>query len=211
MSLVVEETKKVELIPAGVHMAVCHAIIDIGEQYSEKFDKWNRKVIVIWELPNCKGTDKDGNEFTRKVSKEYSAFLGEKTNLEKDLNAWRGRPFTSEERKGFNLLNLLGIGCQMQIIHKEKEKGSFAEIGGIMALPAGMTIQYVDEPYGFDMDTEESWESLKKMPAWILDKVKKSSQYQNSLLQLYVDANIAKPSEENGGMVTVENQEIPWN
>lgn len=211
MSLVVEETKKVELIPAGVHMAVCHAIIDIGEQYSEKFDKWNRKVIVIWELPNCKGTDKDGNEFTRKVSKEYSAFLGEKTNLEKDLNAWRGRPFTSEERKGFNLLNLLGIGCQMQIIHKEKEKGSFAEIGGIMALPAGMTIQYVDEPYGFDMDTEESWESLKKMPAWILDKVKKSSQYQNSLLQLYVDANIEKPSEENGGMVTVENQEMPWN
>lgn len=208
MSLVVEETKKVELIPAGVHMAVCHAIIDIGEQYSEKFDKWNRKVIVIWELPNCKGTDKDGNEFTRKVSKEYSAFLGEKTNLEKDLNAWRGRPFTAEERKGFNLLNILGIGCQIQIIHKEKEKGSFAEIGGIMALPAGMTIQYVDEPYGFDMDVEESWESIKKMPPWVLEKIKKSSKYENSQLKLYIESNAI--NADNDGMVTVDNNDLPW-
>ena len=189
MSLIVSESKKIELIPEGVQLAVCQALIDIGEQYSQKFDKWNRKVIVVWELPSLKGVDQEGKEYTRKVSREYTAFLGEKTNLEKDLNSWRGKSFTAEERKAFDLKTILNVGCQIQIIHKEKERGPYAEISGIMALPLGMKVDPTEQPYVFDIEDESTWSNFSKIPKWIQDKIVTSKEYSTSTLKQYLEKN----------------------
>ena len=42
-------------------------------------------------------------------------------NLSKDLTSWRGKPFSAQEKKQFNLGDMLGETCQIQIMEKGKQ------------------------------------------------------------------------------------------
>ena len=214
MSLIVEETKGVELIDEGVYMAVCKSVIDIGGQYSEMYKKVNKKVIVIWEIPSLIATDKDGNEYARTISKEYTASLNERGNLTKDLNAWRGKAFTPEELKGFDLKNIIGVGCQLQIIHTTKNDKPRQNIGAIMALPKGMKVAAKDLPYYFDMDDPNTWANYQKIPEWICKKIESSENFNGSELQKFI---ISMPGKEagaensnNGFMEVPEDPNMPF-
>ena len=46
----------------------------------------------------------------------------EKANLSKDLTSWRGRPFTEDEKKGFDISNLVGKVCQINVIEGNNGK-----------------------------------------------------------------------------------------
>ena len=39
-------------VEPGVYMAVCVGVIDLGEQYSEKFKNYSNKVKFVWALPS---------------------------------------------------------------------------------------------------------------------------------------------------------------
>lgn len=41
-------------IPEDLHLAVCYGIWDIGTQYSERFGRASRKVIIVWEIPGVR-------------------------------------------------------------------------------------------------------------------------------------------------------------
>lgn len=164
-------------ISEGVHTAICYAIIDLGEQYSEKYNKTNQKIMITWEIPQETITV-EGKEVPRSISKEYSLSLHEKSGLRKDLQAWRGRAFTDEELEGFDLRNVLGKGCQLQIIHSDKGGKTYTNIASIMGLPKGMR---VDPPANdiiyLDMTEDGFEELLAKIPNWIQEKVRSSDTY----------------------------------
>ena len=42
---------EVEIIPAGLHPAICYAVVDLGHQHNITFDKWQQKVMLVFELP----------------------------------------------------------------------------------------------------------------------------------------------------------------
>lgn len=164
-------------IPEGVHTAQCFGIIDLGVHYSEKFDKKARKVQIMWELPEEK-YEHEGEELPRVISKEYTLSLGEKANLRKDLQAWRGKTFTEEELQGFDLKNVLGKGCQLQIIHTEKNGKTYSNIASIMGLPKGMKLEQTINPeIYFDLESPEALTEMSNLPAWIQDKIKASETY----------------------------------
>ena len=166
-----------EPIPEGVHTALCTALVDLGMQYSEKFGKSTRKVMITWELPDETYT-KDDVKLPRTLSKEYSLGLSEKSNLRKDLQAWRGKAFTDEELAGFDLKNVLGKGCQIQLIHTESNGKKYANIASIMGLPKGMTIPEPKELLYFDLGDAECKKLLEKVPEWIANKVRESETWQ---------------------------------
>lgn len=128
-----------EQAPIGTHVARCIKIIDIGTQKGEYQGKVNirRQCIIGWELPNelMQEGDYAGKPFT--VSRFYTASLGEKANLRKDLENWRGKQFTDQELHGFHSKKLLGVPCMISIIHNDKGK---ARVAGVMALAKGMTV-----------------------------------------------------------------------
>ena len=128
-----------EQAPVGSHVARCVKIIDIGTQKGEYQGQANirRQCIVGWELPNelMKEGDHAGKPFT--VSRFYTASLGEKANLRKDLENWRGRAFTEQELMGFASKNILGKPCMLSVTHNDKGK---ARVTGVMALPKGMQV-----------------------------------------------------------------------
>lgn len=174
MSLTVNEgaASAIPLLPEDVYPAVCSMLVDLGDQYSEKFGKTSRKVLIGWELP----TEKLDNGEPRRLSNTYTASLNAKGNLRKDLISWRGRDFTPDELKAFDLRNIVGVPCMISVIHKLGQDGQKrAVIGGVMKLPKGMVPSAPSvEPTIFDLDAPDAAARLGELPEWIQTRVKES-------------------------------------
>lgn len=167
-----------EQAPAGTHVARCVRLIDIGTQYGEYQGKPNalRKVVVTWELPNELMTEGDyaGKPFL--VNKWYTASLGEKANLRKDLVNWRGREFTPDELAGFEAKKILGTTCMLSLTPNDKGKN---RVTGVMKLPKGSEAPpQINPSVYFSLEKDEFhqatfdalsdfWQGeIKKSPEW---------------------------------------------
>lgn len=178
MSLIVKSSSGPKIAPPdeGSYAAVCTQLVDIGLQHIsyEGTEKDVNQVVIVWELA---GETIDLGETTvpRTVSKTYTMSLHERSGLRKDLKSWRGREFTDEELKAFDLSNVLGAPCMIQIVHKVTANGTYANIASIMSLPKGMPKPQASMPLvAFDADTATEAD-LDKLPSWIADKVKASA------------------------------------
>lgn len=101
-----------EPIPLGVHKAICINVFDVGLQPGYQGGPAQKKVVILWEIePKC---EKTGKRFT--VTKIYTQSIGDKSNLGNDLTSWRTKPFTAEERKGFELNNVIDKPCQLNLV-----------------------------------------------------------------------------------------------
>jgi hypothetical protein len=114
--------------PEGLHPAVCVDVIDLGmvtTQWGE-----SHQIKIRWQL-------EDDDPKTRRpylVQRQFRNSLHEKSSLRPLLESWRGKKFTEEELKGFDLERLLGANCQLQIIHRiTGEGGTFANVQAIVA------------------------------------------------------------------------------
>ena len=73
-----------EPIPEGTYPGICYSIVDLGDQYSEKYDKVAHKCRITWEVVG-ETIEVDGKEINRSISKEYTLSLSTKSNLRADL------------------------------------------------------------------------------------------------------------------------------
>lgn len=135
MSLTVSQGSQgeFEITPEGTYIARCFKVIDLGTQTVEWMGekKFQQKVLVSWELLDPAAKMKDGRPFA--VTKKYTASLHEKAQLRKDLQNWRGKRFTDEELTGFDLKNILGSYCQIQVVHAEVNGSTYANVDAIMS------------------------------------------------------------------------------
>ena len=178
MSLTVNANAKptIEPIPEGTYLAVCGLLVDLGVQYNKNYDTSRRMVMIGWEIPE-ETYEVDGQKKPRMVYNRYSASLNEKSNLRKDLAAWRGRDFTVEELVAFDLVNVVGTSCYLNIIHNENNGKTYANISSIMALPRKAERGKLSEPpLVFNLDTA-SEADIEQLPAWIADIVRQSETY----------------------------------
>lgn len=130
-----------ERCPPGVHLARCYRIVDLGTQKSEYKGqvKYLHKIMLAWEIH---GTDdagqpvamKDGRPFS--IFKNYTLSWSEKANLRLDLQSWRGRPFSQEEMRKFDLKNVLNAWCMLNVIEREKDGKMYTNINGITPVPS---------------------------------------------------------------------------
>jgi hypothetical protein len=157
--------------------------------------------------------NKDGEdkELPRVLSKEYTMTLSDRGNLIKDLEAWRGRKFTEEELKGFDLNNVLNAGCQVQIINEEKNGRTYSEIKTIMALTKGVTANKLLDAFIFNMDDEESYKYWDNIPTWIQDKIKKATNYNDTSLAKTAGTIEEKVETRETEFIPVEDtEELPF-
>jgi len=179
MSLIAKQSGGGSIAPieAGTHPAVCISLIDIGDQWNENFKKSARKVVIQWEITDEQITV-DGKQVNRTMSQTYTMSLNERSALYRDLIAWRGKPFTDEERKAFDLHKVLGVPCLLTVTHQERNGSTYANISAITKAMKGMDIKRTLPLFTFDLD-EDPLEKLESMPAWIVEKIKASSTYQD--------------------------------
>ena len=182
MSLTVNANSTTSYAPIeeGTHLGVCSMLVDLGMQYSEVYKNSSRKILIGWEIPDETIETEDGPK-PRMISKRYTASLNESANLRLDLEAWRGRAFTDQELEGFDLKNIAGKSCLINVVHKTSNGKTYANIGSVMALPKGMKPGQLSEPpLIYDID-DDPLEAVNDLPGWIKDIVVKSQSYQERL------------------------------
>tara|TARA_R110002167_G_scaffold325067_1_gene531191 strand:- start:6376 stop:6969 length:594 start_codon:yes stop_codon:yes gene_type:complete len=176
-------SKKFEPIEAGSYPARCYSMIEMGtnEENYQGTAKMVNKVRITWELPTEMQVFKEerGPE-PRVISKEFSLSMHEKANLRGFLESWRGKSFTDNEAKAFDVTNLLGVPCLLSITHKTAANGNtYANISSVSLLPKGMECpEMINErqELSFDNFKEELFESL---PDFIKEKIQTSQEYQS--------------------------------
>ncbi|MEO1767814.1 phage replication initiation protein, NGO0469 family [Thiobacter aerophilum] len=155
------ESQAYELPPAGSLPARCCHVIDLGTQTVEYQGeaKQQHKIAIAWQLDECRS---DGEPFT--VSRRFTASLHEKAALRQFLESWRGRPFTLEELKGFDIRKLINAPVLLNIVHAERGGNTYAEIRGASPLPRGMTPPpEVKYPLIFDLSDPATWPAFDRL------------------------------------------------
>ena len=182
MSLTVSETGKKEfpILAEGSYVAICNMLVDLGMQFNEQYGNSSRKVLIGWELPE-EIIEINGEPVPRTINQRYTASLNEKSVLRRDLSAWRGRDFTPAELAEFNLRNIVGAPCLLQVIHREYNGKKYANMASIMTLPKGMARpQLRTEAVVYDID-EDDPAKVNDLPEWIKDIIVKSDSYQQRI------------------------------
>jgi hypothetical protein len=188
MSLIAKDSGGGGFTPVapGMHLARCYRIVDMGTQKSEYQGqiKHLNKVMLQFEVH---GEDEAGNALVTakgepmSISKNFTLSLAEKATLRKDLQAWRGRDFTADELRGFELKNVLGawamITAAKSMGNNGKEYTNVISINPVpvaikkAGLPEGfnkLSMFVIDEP---DMELFETFgdglkEKIRATPEW---------------------------------------------
>ena len=177
MSLKIKDRAKPAVPPVepGVYMAACVGVIDLGEQYSEKYKNYSNKIMLTFELLG-ETVEIDGEQKPRQISKIFAFATGQRSGLRKFLQSWDGKQLSDEQAAEEDLSQRLGRTCQLQVVLNEtKDK---ANIDNVMALPKGIKL---DKPQSelilFDLD-EFDQATFEKLSDWTRETIQKSSQWQ---------------------------------
>lgn len=212
MGLMASRKKDYPLIDGGVHHAVCYAVIDLGTQHNEFYDKDQHKVVLIWELPDERiDIERDGKmvNLPRAKSRTYTLSLGKKADLYRDLVSWRGVAFTADELKGFDIFNVAGANCMLQIIHEERNGEIYANITAVTSLLKGMEKKVPENPIVKYCMATDGYDIPENIPDWVKDIIKKSREYQ-AVHNAAGNADLAAAQEEYGGSPPSEEDDIPF-
>lgn len=172
-----------ELIPAGNYIARCYQMIHIGtiQELIMGEVKTLNKVRIGWELPEERRVFKTENgEQPFVISKEFTLSMHEKSNLRKTLASWRGKDFSEDEVKSFDITKLLGVPCMLNVIHKQGKRDpskSYEEIANVSPLPKGVKCPAQENPTLVLHYDNFDAEIFEKLPDFIKDKVKSSEEY----------------------------------
>lgn len=122
--------------PEGLHQALCVDEVDLGDVTTP----WGHvhQVELRWQL----GLDNPETGRRFEVRKRYRLSLHKKAALRHDLEIWRGRRFSAEELKGFDLEKVVGAGCQLQVQHSAPDEETvFANVTAVLPPMPGQALQ----------------------------------------------------------------------
>jgi hypothetical protein len=176
-----------EPIATGNYPARCYSMVHIGtvEENIQGTLKRLNKVRITWELPSeLKVFKEENGEQPCVISKEFTLSLHEKATLRSFLKNWRGKDFTDDEAKSFDIEKLVGAPCMLNITHKTKKDGSgvYAEIGSVSAMPKGFTCpDQVNPSFVFTYENFDA-EKFNTLPDYLKNKMVNSDEYKATFL-----------------------------
>lgn len=163
-------------VPEGPHPAVCDMFVDLGlQETTGKFSgKIQHKIYLRWQIPSLRlSYEKDGvqMEGPMTIGAKFTLSLHEKAALRKILKSWRGRDFTPEELKKFDVTTILGAPCLISVSHAPKDGGGvYANIDAVMKLMPSMDVPKLEgEPLLYDADNMSTFAKLRP---WMQELVK---------------------------------------
>lgn len=181
--------------PAGNFAGRCIRLIDLGTQHSSFNGKpiARNQVFIQWELDEKM---ESGDPFV--VSAFMTNSLSEKSNMRPLLEAWRGRAFTADELKGFDLNNILNAPGMVNVIHVQKDGKTKAYVSAVTKMPKGLVApEPVNKPTAFWI---EEWDqaAFDALPNGIRKIIEQSDEYK------------ARKSGNGAGKFDDMHDDIPW-
>jgi hypothetical protein len=144
MAIVAKKGATYPVCPGGSHIGVCIDVVDLGmvkSTYSGK-TKTQHKIRIIWSVGELRDDGKP-----HQVSKRYTLSLHEKSALRKDLESWRGQPFTDAQLEGWDVEGVIGVGAMLSVVENAQGGSIYANVAAIMLPPKGMALPIADPSY----------------------------------------------------------------
>ena len=162
-------------IEAGAYPAVLDMIVDVGiqpspgGQYAPK-----RTVILRFQIPEIRvEITREGEtvELPAVISRTLGLSLNEKSTLYGLLTSWRGKAFTPEELKKFDLSKIAGKAAFVNITHSVKGDRTYANLTSIMPLPKAIPAPVMEgEALVYSTDSPDP-AIFAKLPNWMQEKI----------------------------------------
>ena len=184
--IVADEAEDFEKCPTGLQRSICYFVEDIGTQEGNYKGKplSKKQLIIGWELEaRIKEGEYAGQPFA--ISKFYTQTINDMSNLCKDLESWRGKKFTVEEKKGFNMKVVVGVQCTLNIIAEEKDGKEIRVVAGVSPATPGKPLKI------FNTD----------IPDWVKEMKKRSVEYRTAVA--------AQEQQAEADAFNVQQQEGP--
>jgi hypothetical protein len=180
--------------PAGVHVARCYQIIELGAHEKTFPGKPPKDIPLVyfgWEIPAYMHVfDENRGPQPLAVFQEYTASLDVKSKLNKDLRSWRGLAQLPSDVK---LKDWLNQTCMINIVHSTSKdaklpveksiykdgKMVYANVNSVMPLMQGANCAApVNNSSYFDFDDFailgiNNWSNYLALPKWMQDKISK--------------------------------------
>ena len=174
-------------VPPGAFIGRCYSLIDLGTQITtgQFAGQEKHKIRLAWELfgEDEQGApltiEVDGKEMPLTISKSYTMSLHEKSGLRRDLAAWRGKDFSEEEAKAFDVSKLVGAYCMINVTESESAGKIYSNVAGITPIPGALKNHKpapVHPNAMFDLD-EPDMELFDTFYAHLQDIIKSSPEY----------------------------------
>lgn len=146
--------------PAGQFVAQCVDTIDLGdsvEQFADQPAKLVHKCVIVFRTGE---RNEEVGEFID-ISKEFSVSMGEKANLRKFLEQWRGQPYKPEQiEAGVPLHKLTGNHALLTVAHQTSKSGrTYGAITACVGIPKQMANTVTAYT---DYKRADFWEQKKK-------------------------------------------------
>lgn len=180
--------------PAGVHDATCVVVADIGTHLKDYPDgkKEKHRVLLAWEIDDLR-TD-DDEPFI--VTRQFNLSLHENSGLRPFLEAWRGRSFTEKELHAFDVKNVLGAPCQLNVVHQKSDKNGQTYANASSAIPLGKKSARPTPTLALlHVDLDEHREIDPTWPKYVSNAIRKSEDFRRGLIA-------DPPSEEDDNRPT---------
>jgi hypothetical protein len=200
--IIKENESKFTPVPGGLHPARCISLIDLGTQSDPLYGRSVPKVMVMWELPDLP-LESDPNK-PMSIMKEYTQSMDPKATLRKHLHSWRGRDFSAEELKGFDLKAVLDKPCVLNVLQEQKPDGKIrSRVESVSPLPKSMKVGDRFHPITYYSITQGRDEGFRSLPDWLREKINKCLEW---------NAGAEQPEEPSGpeAMVDREEEAVPF-
>jgi len=206
-----------EKIPAGLHQARCYSMIDLGhiskEFQGKKLDQPVHTIRLSWEFPDLLISKEGKEDKPMVIDKEYTLSMSPKANLRKDMESWRGVPYTDQELNGVDVTNMVGATCMLNIIHKagtgKNSDKVYENISAITPVPTTLdektgkrkktaVADPINKQIIFNWRGKFDYKFLMKLPEWIQKPMLESQEYKWLLSKGKLDQyiNVQKSSEQ---------------
>ena len=162
-------------LEAGAHAAVCDMVVDLGVQPSPGGQFAPKRTVVLrFQIPSIRvEITKDGEtkDLPAVISRTVGMSLNEKSTLYALLTSWRGKAFTPEELKAFDLGKVAGKPAFINVTHATKGDRTYANLTSIMPIPKGMPAPVLEgEALVYSTDAPDP-AVFDKLPEWMQDKI----------------------------------------
>jgi hypothetical protein len=161
-------------VPEGQTVGICDMMVDLGMQDGGSFGP-KHKVYIRFQVPEHRiqfTKDGEDRDLPAVIGVQFTVSLSEKSNLRPFLEGWRGKRFTGEEVREFDITKIAGQPALLNIVHAEGEgrnKGkTFANIASIMPVPKGMPKPQLEGEVLIHDDDNDRYNDL---PEWLQKKI----------------------------------------
>ena len=168
--------------PEGQFVGQCVDVIDLGDKV-EEFPGTPKKLVPKCALVYRTGERNSETGEYIDIAREFTISMGDKSNLRKYLEQWRGKPYSAEVvAQGVPLHKLTGQHGLLTVAHKTSGQGrTYANIVSCVGIPKQMA------------NAVESYSDYKRADYWAQRKADYAA-----AAQAFRAANAAPPDDDEG-------------